>query len=425
MKKFNRYKFLIYSVVFLSVFPIKIYAGGIFLYEISSADTRLASAGWSARCEDPSTLFTNPAGMTRLCKKQIELGAQAIFSHVNFLPNSTSSIQGSHGHADIWLPSSSFFYVHPCGKKLNLGIGSLGYFGADLVYNHNWIGRYYTQKTLLEGLSFIPAAAYKINEHWSIGAGLNIMYGIFKQRTAVRSFLNIFPKGYFNLHDYRFGYGGVFGILYEHSCYTRIGIQYLTPVKLRFHNKPRFHQISPLLRNALTDIGLIGGSLNLHVNVPQGVILSIYHILNSHCSLMGNIGWQQWSDFERGVFTLAKLNHKSLKSRLKYQDTWHIALGMECYYSSDLTFSAGIAYDSSAVSPAQRPLNFPIGKQWRFGAGTRWLISPSITLDFSSELEWQGDLKADVNKGLIAGHVCGVFKDTYAIFINFNLIYLF
>lgn len=405
--------------------PIHIYAGGIILYEISSADTRLASAGWSARAEDPSTLFTNPAGMTRLCGKQVELGAQAIFAHVHFDPNSGTTVKGSEGRADIWLPSGSFFYIHPCNEKLTVGVGSLGYFGADLVYNHHWVGRYYTQKTLLEGLSFVPAAAYRINEQWSIGVGLNVMYGFFKQRTAVRNLLDILPDGYFNFHDYRFGYGGVFGILYEPTCQTRIGIQYLTPVKLDFHAKPKFHNLGPILEDILEDVGVIGSKLDLHVNVPQGVMLSIYHDLNPYWSIMGNVGWQQWSNFEKVTVTLADLDHRSLTSKIKYQDTWHVAIGAEWRYRPNITFSSGVAYDSSAVSNKERPLDFAIGKQWRFGAGARWAISEKLVFDVSSELQWQGNLKANVNKGLIAGHVVGVFKDTYAFFINSNLTYLF
>jgi long-chain fatty acid transport protein len=59
-------------------------ACGIFLYELShTADMRLASAGWSARTEDPSTVFLNPAGMSRLCDTEIQLDAGPIFQHIH------------------------------------------------------------------------------------------------------------------------------------------------------------------------------------------------------------------------------------------------------------------------------------------------------------------------------------------------------
>ena len=41
-------------------------AGGLYAYEFGTADVGLASAGYNVRAQDASTVFTNPAGMTRL-----------------------------------------------------------------------------------------------------------------------------------------------------------------------------------------------------------------------------------------------------------------------------------------------------------------------------------------------------------------------
>ncbi len=404
--------------------PLQLFSGGMCLYEIGTADVRLASAGWSARAQDPSTLFTNPAGMTRLCEKQLEVGAQPIFAHFHFNPDSDTDLDGHDGQADIWLPSGSFFYVHPYNDKLTFGFGSFGYFGADLVYNHDWVGRYYIQKILLEGLSFVPAAAYQINKRWSIGVGANIMYGFIKQRSAVRNTLDGVNDGYFNFHDYRFGFGGLLGILYEPNCTTRFGIQYLTPVRLGFQARPKFHDIGPSLELILKELGVINSKFNVHVNVPQSVMLSAYHQLNSCIAIMGNMGWQQWSKFEKVTVDLSNLNNSTITSKVKYQDTWHAALGMEWSLNQKILLSAGVAYDSSAISTAERTLDFPVGDQWRIGTGLRWDFTEKLTFDFSTELQWQGNLKTDVDKPVV-GHVVGAFKDTYIYFLSANVIYSF
>jgi len=62
----------------LFVCPLALHAGGVLLYEIGTAEVRLASAGWAARAEDPSTTFTNPAGLTRIADRQVQLGIEAI-----------------------------------------------------------------------------------------------------------------------------------------------------------------------------------------------------------------------------------------------------------------------------------------------------------------------------------------------------------
>src|SRR5436309_8084215 len=53
-------------------------AGGMMAYELGTADVGLASAGYGARAQDASTVFTNPAGMTRLDGNQF-LGAGQLF----------------------------------------------------------------------------------------------------------------------------------------------------------------------------------------------------------------------------------------------------------------------------------------------------------------------------------------------------------
>ncbi len=51
-------------------------AGGIILYELGTTDVGRASAGWAARASDAATLFTNPAGMSRLPGKELLVSGQ-------------------------------------------------------------------------------------------------------------------------------------------------------------------------------------------------------------------------------------------------------------------------------------------------------------------------------------------------------------
>jgi long-chain fatty acid transport protein len=73
------------------------YAGGIGLYEFGTPDVGLASAGFAARAQDASTVFTNPAGMSRLDKSQILGGAQALYGNLKLSPGSGSTISGNDG----------------------------------------------------------------------------------------------------------------------------------------------------------------------------------------------------------------------------------------------------------------------------------------------------------------------------------------
>jgi long-chain fatty acid transport protein len=74
----------------------RVMAGGLIAYEIGTADVGLASAGYNARAQDASTVFTNPAGMTRLEGTQLLAAGQLDYGNLEFsIGSGTSSALGS------------------------------------------------------------------------------------------------------------------------------------------------------------------------------------------------------------------------------------------------------------------------------------------------------------------------------------------
>ena len=104
---------LILLLLLVISIPSRLRAAGYFLSEIGTPDVGLASAGYAARAQDASTLFTNPAGMTRLSESQLLVGVQPIYAHNVFSPNRQTTNTGTNGgNAIIPFPGASFFYVH-------------------------------------------------------------------------------------------------------------------------------------------------------------------------------------------------------------------------------------------------------------------------------------------------------------------------
>ena len=91
MKRTGLIKILCFMLLVSVLASGSVYAGGIALYEFGSPDVGLAAAGSAARAQDASTVFTNPAGMSRLEKSQVLGGLQALYGKVEFSPNSNMS----------------------------------------------------------------------------------------------------------------------------------------------------------------------------------------------------------------------------------------------------------------------------------------------------------------------------------------------
>lgn len=411
-------KFTLGCVLFYST---SIFAGGIFVYEVGSQDLGLASAGWSARAQDAATVFTNPAGMSRLQSPQLMTGLEPIYINARFSPNRKTTVRGTHGNADAWLPAGGFFYVHPTCTRFNFGIASVGYFGSALDWGTHWVGRYHARKNLLQGYSFITAASYRISESLSIGAGLNTMYGVIRQFSSINNRLDGLPDGKLSFKDRRFGFGATAGILYEPQIGTRFGLTYLSKVHLHFKDRPKAHQAGPTLQAVINRLNLSSTHLRVNIETPQTVIASFYREINGRLALMGNVGWQQWSHFGRVEIMIADLNQRSYGISTRYKDTWHGALGAQYRLCDPLLVSFGAAYDSSLLSSKNRPITFPVGEQWRFSTGAAYQWNSKIQFYAGYEFLWSGNLKVKTSQSLLTGTISGKYRNFYSHILDLGI----
>jgi long-chain fatty acid transport protein len=400
------------------------WAGGVMLYQFGSPDVGLAAAGYAARAQDASTVFTNPAGMSRLEKSQVMGGLQALYGDVKFSPNSATTVTGSDGGVAVgWVPGGSLFVVQKLNQDWSIGLGSLSYFGLSQSFDDNWVGRYYVQKSTLIGMTLTPAVSYRVNSWLSIGAGLNLMYGILDDQVAINNIGEARPDGQLKYDDQKWGYGANLGVLVEPKPGTRFGLTYLSEVKLDFGAVPEFSGLGPALELALRNSGLLTGSMDLGMTVPQMVMFSAYHELNEKWAVMGNLGWQNWSRFGKVDVQINSSNPASLTVNSNYNDTWHVALGAQYRYSPTWTFSAGIAYDSSAVDDDKRSVTVPMGEAWGFALGAQVAVTPNLTLGAAYEFAWLGDMPVNQvrGSGAFANTVSGEFGNSSFSFFALNL----
>jgi long-chain fatty acid transport protein len=416
-----------------AVAPALTWAGGLYLYEVSNSDVALASAGVAARAQDASTLFTNPAGMTRIDRPQVQFGIQPIYVNIKFDPDSNTSPHNQvipngqsadDGDATDWLPAGSTFYVHPVTKDLRLGIGVLGFFGLALDYGDDWVGRYYLKEVKLQGYTIMPSVAYRVNGWLSVGAALNAMYGVLNEKVAINNNplgIGSYPDGQLEVDDKVWGFGGLFGVLIEPTQRTRFGLTYLTSTKLDFESDADFSGLRPGLQTILGNNGLLDATLELPLNAPQAVMLSGYHEINDRLAVMGNVGWQDWSYFGKVGITVSAEDTNSLTVDRDYEDTWHVAAGLQYKISQPWLLSFGVGYDSSLMDDEDRTPDVPVGETWRFGAGARYQVNDNIDLGLAYEYAWGGDLPMDINRGPLAGRVSGEYTNTALHFINLAL----
>ena len=410
------------ALLALLVSSSPVLAGGLILYEVGTPEVGLASAGWAARAEDAATILTNPAGMTRLKQNDLMLGMQALYASIGFTPNSYTTPSGGDGGNPVgWFPGGGLFYVNPTTDRLRLGVAVTGNFGLGLQYEDDWAGRYYVQDSTLLGVSVLPAVAWKVNDHFSIGAALNATYGVMDTEVAVNNLLDTRPDGGLKMEDTTWGFGGNLGLIYEPNEKTRWGLTYTSKVSLDFGDTPEFSDLGTGMSTLLEAAGLLGSRLDLSMTEPQTAMASFVHRLDDRWSLLGNAGWQDWSEFGKVDVQVSSDNPTSLTVDQNFKDTWHVAVGAQVKTSSEWQVSFGAAYDSSCLDDADRTPSLLVGKAYRFGAGGRRPLKENLDLGIAYELAWGGDMGVDQRRGPLAGRIAGSYEDTMMHFLTASL----
>jgi long-chain fatty acid transport protein len=405
-------------------------AGGLLLYEFGTAEPGLAAAGYAARAQDASTAFTNPAGMTRLEGTEVQAGGQLMWINQRFSIGEGTSpgLGGNDGGrafgANGWVPGGGAFVAHALSKDLSVGLSVVGNFGSMIDYDEAWVGRYRAQQATLLGVQVVPSIAWRVNEQLSIGAGLNAVYGIFDQKVAINNAVPGTPDGRLELDDRAWGFGGNLGVLYDVTPATRVGLTWTSQVDLDFEAPARFSGTGPALTALLASRGLLDANVGLGTKIPQQVMASAVTRIDERWTLLGNVGWQQWSKFgevEIGIDNTQ--DPTSLTTSIPFKDTWHVAVGTQYRLSDPWTLNFGIAYDSGFQDGANVTPLLPVNAAWRFGVGGEQQLSKTTKWGIAGELLYGGTLDVD-KRGTLPpalggrGDLVGSYNNTTSVVVS-------
>lgn len=390
-------------------------AGGIMIYEAGHEGTGLANAGSAVMASDPSILMTNPAGISQLAGTQINFNAQLILGDVSFSRDNANTFGGNEGgNALKYLPGSSFFISHQLDERSSIGFGMYGNFGLALDYDDDWAGRYFAQESAIIGVSFQPTYAYKITDDLSVGLGPRFMLGYFRTEVAVNNNvlgLGNAEDGQLRYKDTDWGTGANVGVLYNLNERTKLGLAWTSKIKLKFEDKPELKKITnPLLRLALNRLD--ADQLNVDMNVPQTVTTSVSYQLDPQWTLLGSLGWQDWSDFGKvGVEVDTGLGSTARTAQRQYKDTWHASIGAQHQINPKLRWNVGLGYDSSAVDDKDRTVDNPMNEAWRLATGVSYALQEDVDVHMSYTLIYLGDMDVQQTKARSGGSVSGEYKN--------------
>ncbi|GBU12713.1 long-chain fatty acid outer membrane transporter [Enterobacterales bacterium] len=367
----------------VAIVSSNVYAAGFQLNEYTAAGLGRSFSGEGAIADSAASGSRNPATMTMFSRPSFSAGAVYVDPDVNI--TGRSPLTGNSTDADNiapnqWIPNLHF--IMPLNDKWAIGASATSNYGLATEFNDNYAAGPLGGETDLTTVNTNLSAAYRINQHFSLGLGFDAVYANAKiTRTAgelgpISSHGLISPSTEVaDLKGHEWGYGWNAGILYEVDDNNRYGFTYRSKVNIDFDGE---------YKNGIpAQLGGTGGSTvpgALTLNLPEMWEISGYNKVAPKWAVHYSLAYTSWSEFQELKAT-GNNGQTLFEKHEGYQDAYRIALGTTYYYDDNWTFRTGIAFDDSPVPADNRTISIPDQDRFWISAGTTYAFNKDASVD--------------------------------------------
>ncbi len=397
---------------------------GFALIEQSVSGLGNAFAGGAAAAGDATTVFFNPAGMTRI-PTQFVAAANIIVPNFTFKNEGSTHTTGAAlignygGDAGVAKLVPNLYYVKKI-DRLAVGIGINAPFGLATKYDNRWVGRYHAIESDLTNININPSIAYRVNEKFSIGGGLNIGYVKAKLTNAVDfgTIIVVAPQnadGFAKLEGDAWGAGWNLGLLYEFTKQTRVGAAYRSKIRYTLEGTAKFSNVPGALA-ALPNFK--NDDIRAHLTTPDSLSVSFFHSFNPKWSIMGDVTWTNWSTFDELRIRFDNGRSDSVVTT-EWKEVFRYSLGATYTPNKAWTFRAGTAYDQAPVpSDRRRTARIPDADRLWLALGAGYGFTDALTFNIAYVHLFINDTKITKSTADPEDRLRGGLKGTYSGYVN-------
>jgi long-chain fatty acid transport protein len=392
-------------------------AAGIALREGSADWMANAFAGETAKAYDASTAFSNSAGMTRLNWNETDLLFAVVIPSSNFSgtntvgTQTTSGSQGGNYAQPFVIPSA--FAVWNTSPDLKFGVAITAPFGARLAYSQDFVGRHQSVVSSLSDVQISLAAAYRINEHLSVGGGpvISFLSARLTQAVNLGRLSPAFGDPIADFNGSSLGAGFTLSALYEFDDSFRAGIVYRSRIQSTLSGtqsvafSPSIGVASPTAGAALS---ASAGPAISSISLPDSLSLGFYKQIDERWAIMTDLEWTDWSLVDTLAIVPANHTPATLLPE-NWRNTWFGAIGASFRPIKKLLLQAGIGYDLSPVTNDNRTTRVPDANRFLLGGGITYSLLTNINVQFAVLEVLSGGAKIDNSASAAAGTIRGTY----------------
>ncbi|HEO9718308.1 TPA: long-chain fatty acid transporter FadL [Morganella morganii subsp. morganii] len=374
--------------VAVSLTATQAFAAGFQLNEYSTSALGRAFSGEGAVADDASVGSRNPAAMTLFDRPSMSAGAILINPSVDI--SGKSPLTGNSTDAKDIAPSAvvpNLHFIMPINEKWSVGASTTTNFGLATEFKDNYSAGAIGGKTDLVTANFNVAGAYRLNDNFSFGLGLNAVYadaeisrhtgelgqvaaGLTKNPALAKIPAN---SNLAKLKGDGWGYGWNAGMLYELDKDNRFSLTYRSKVTVKFKDGDFTQNILGLLDHSTK------GKLDL--NLPDIWEFSAYHRVAPKWAVHYTFAYTGWDSFQELKATDKGNGNVLFEKHEGFKNAYRVALGTTYYHDDNWTFRGGVAFDDSPVPANNRSISIPDQDRIWFSLGSTYAFNKDASVD--------------------------------------------
>ena len=320
------------------------------------------AGGRIAQVDDASAVQQNPANLPDLTQPEFQLTPTIVYIHADYRSPSGETASTK----DPWKFLPNVFATVPVfDNKLALGVGLSVPYGLGSEWHNNTgafarpAGAWRYQAPYLADLqtiNFNPSVGLKVNDHLSLGAGLDVMWSQVTLRQFYPWFLSTGnvadPDGHVHVKADGIGAGANFGATVRVTDHQRLALTLRTPIRVDYEGKFRVNHVPAAFGG-----GNMHDDFSTSIKFPT-IISGGYGIdVTDKIRVESDVEWLQFSNFKS--LALKSQTAQTLGFPRSIAQNWHD------------TFTAGIAGD------------WKFTKNWVARLGYQYYESPVPNSTFS------------------------------------------
>lgn len=380
-----------------------------------------------AEANDASTIFYNPAGMSRLEGTQISGGATVVVPHSTYNDTGSTRFTGSRTggtQTNDYAPNSVTAPSLYAAKKLNdqwaVGFGLFVPYGAKLNYGSTWNGRYALTDVLVEAVTLNPSVSFKLNQQHSFGFGIDAEHMkaelgqavgvpgtiaalrtpagaqqgalLIRQITARGGNPALLAtagdgRGENEVKDWGFGFN--LGYMFTLDENTRFGLSYRSSISHQMKGSTiwDFSKVTsdPVVNGVLAAASNRANSAALvSLRTPETLSANVFHQFDAKWAGMADVTWSRHNRLGNLNIEFPGTTEGAEVIRQQWKNTVRVAVGGNYVYNENVTLRAGVAFDESPVQNAElRHPALPDSDRMQYSLGMNWKLDARSSIDLA------------------------------------------